>query len=125
MDILNKVKNDRETEKQLGWEGTFAEYLDLVKENPTIAQTAHSRVYNMIKNAGVKEKDNHKMYQFFGTAIFGLESAIESLVEEYFHPAARRLDVRKRILLLMGRQWREIHDCQLAETRPGAIFAYR
>ncbi|MEK4297965.1 PrkA family serine protein kinase [Oceanobacillus sp. FSL W8-0428] len=102
MDILNKVKNDRETEKQLGWEGTFAEYLDLVKENPTIAQTAHSRVYNMIKNAGVKEKDNHKMYQFFGTAIFGLESAIESLVEEYFHPAARRLDVRKRILLLMG-----------------------
>ncbi|GGP07152.1 PrkA family serine protein kinase [Oceanobacillus neutriphilus] len=102
MDILNKVKNDRETEKQLGWEGTFAEYLDLVKENPTIAQTAHSRVYNMIKNAGVKEKDNQKMYQFFGSAIFGLESAIESLVEEYFHPAARRLDVRKRILLLMG-----------------------
>ncbi|WP_080873076.1 PrkA family serine protein kinase [Oceanobacillus timonensis] len=102
MDILNKVKNDRETEKQLGWEGTFAEYLELVKENPTIAQTAHSRVYNMIKSAGVIEKDNHKMYQFFGSAIFGLESAIQSLVEEYFHPAARRLDVRKRILLLMG-----------------------
>lgn len=102
MDILNKVKNDREAEKQLGWEGTFAEYLELVKENPTIAQTAHSRVYNMIKSAGVTEKDNRKMYQFFGLAIFGLESAIESLVEEYFHPAARRLDVRKRILLLMG-----------------------
>ncbi|HBT74042.1 MAG TPA: protein prkA, partial [Lysinibacillus sp.] len=32
----------------------------------------------------------------------GLETAIERLVEEYFHPAARRLDVRKRILLLMG-----------------------
>ncbi|MFD1065931.1 PrkA family serine protein kinase [Oceanobacillus locisalsi] len=102
MDILNKVKNDRETEKQLGWEGTFAEYLELVKENPTIAQTAHSRVYNMIKSAGVTEKDNNKMYEFFGSAIFGLESAIQSLVEEYFHPAARRLDVRKRILLLMG-----------------------
>ncbi|HLR52240.1 MAG TPA: PrkA family serine protein kinase, partial [Candidatus Avamphibacillus sp.] len=34
--------------------------------------------------------------------IFGLEDAIEKLVEEYFHPAAKRLDVRKRILLLMG-----------------------
>src|SRR5690606_2405357 len=34
--------------------------------------------------------------------IFGLEQAIERLVEEYFHSAARRLDVRKRILLLMG-----------------------
>lgn len=102
MDILNKVKNDREAEKQLGWEGTFAEYLEMVKENPTIAQTAHSRVYHMIKSAGVKERDNRKMYQFFGSSIFGLEAAIERLVEEYFHPAARRLDVRKRILLLMG-----------------------
>jgi len=102
MDILNKVKNDREAEKQLVWEGTFAEYLELVKENPTIAQTAHSRVYNMIKSAGVTERDNHKMYEFFGSAIFGLESAMERLVEEYFHPAARRLDFRKRILLLMG-----------------------
>lgn len=36
MDILNKVKNDRETEKQLGWEGTFAEYLDLVKKTPQL-----------------------------------------------------------------------------------------
>lgn len=27
---------------------------------------------------------------------------MEKLVEEYFHSAARRLDVRKRILLLMG-----------------------
>ena len=42
------------------------------------------------------------MYKFFGQEIFGLETAIERLVEEYFHPAARRLDVRKRILLLMG-----------------------
>lgn len=42
------------------------------------------------------------MYRFFGEEIFGLESALERLVEEYFHPAAKRLDVRKRILLLMG-----------------------
>src|SRR5699024_6246057 len=43
-----------------------------------------------------------KMYNFFGEEIFGLEEAIEKLVEEYLHPAAKRLDVRKRILLLMG-----------------------
>jgi len=56
----------------------------------------------MIKSAGVEERDGQKMYKFFGQEIFGLETAIERLVEEYFHPAARRLDVRKRILLLMG-----------------------
>ncbi|MBP1970175.1 serine protein kinase [Virgibacillus natechei] len=73
-----------------------------MKERPEVAQTAHSRVYNMIKNSGLIEKDGKKMYSFFGDDIFGLEDAIERLVEEYFHPAARRLDVRKRILLLMG-----------------------
>lgn len=102
MDILNKVKNQREEERKLKWEGTFAEYLEIVKRRPNVAQTAHSRVYHMIKNAGVTEEDGKRHYHFFGEEIFGLENAIEKLVEEYFHPAAKRLDVRKRILLLMG-----------------------
>ncbi|MEB2301925.1 PrkA family serine protein kinase [Lysinibacillus xylanilyticus] len=102
MNILDKVKSYREEENRLKWEGTFADYLNIIKERPEVAQTAHSRVYNMIKNSGVEERDGQKMYKFFGQEIFGLETAIERLVEEYFHPAARRLDVRKRILLLMG-----------------------
>ncbi|MFJ3390075.1 MULTISPECIES: PrkA family serine protein kinase [unclassified Lysinibacillus] len=102
MNILDKVKSYREEENRLKWEGTFADYLNIIKERPEVAQTAHSRVYNMIKSAGVEERDGQKMYEFFGQEIFGLETAVERLVEEYFHPAARRLDVRKRILLLMG-----------------------
>ena len=96
------MKEYREEEEKLKWEGTFAEYLEIVKQRPEVAQTAHSRVYNMIKSAGVEEKNGKKIYKFFSKEIFGLEDAIERLVEEYFHPAARRLDVRKRILLLMG-----------------------
>ena len=102
MDILNKLKSHRQEEEQLKWEGTFAEYLEIVKERPEVAQTAHSRVYNMIKSAGISERNGNKMYHFFGEEIFGLEEAMERLVEEYFHPAAKRLDVKKRILLLMG-----------------------
>lgn len=102
MDILNKVKRFQEKENELQWEGTFAQYLDLLKERKEVAQTAHSRVYNMIKSAGLTERNGEKLYHFFGEEIFGLEGPIESLVEEYFHPAAKRLDVRKRILLLMG-----------------------
>lgn len=102
MDILNKVKSYREEENRLKWVGTFADYLNIVKERPEVAQTAHSRIYNMIRSAGVTERNEQKMYHFFGEEIFGLESALERLVEEYFHPAAKRLDVRKRILLLMG-----------------------
>ncbi|WP_100398066.1 PrkA family serine protein kinase [Bacillus sp. FJAT-44742] len=102
MDILNKIRNSREEEEKLKWRGTFAEYLDILKENPHVAQTAHSRVYNMIKDAGIEEIDGKKHYNFFKGEIFGVEDSLEKLVEEYFHSAARRLDVRKRILLLMG-----------------------
>lgn len=102
MDILKKIQMHREEEERLAWEGTFAEYLDIVKEKPYVAQTAHSRVYNMIKDAGVEEVDGKKIYSFFRNQMFGIDEAIERLVEEYFHPAAKRLDVKKRILLLMG-----------------------
>ena len=50
----------------------------------------------------LKKIDGNRKYSFFSEELYGLEEAIERLVEEYFHPAAKRLDVRKRILLLMG-----------------------
>ncbi|AUS08000.1 protein prkA [Laceyella sacchari] len=103
MDILKRIAEYRNREKELQWEGTFAEYLDIIKKNPRVAQTAHSRVYNMIAKAGIEtDSQGNKKYLFFSKELFGLERAIERLVEEYFHSAARRLDVRKRILLLMG-----------------------
>ncbi|MBB6451767.1 serine protein kinase [Salirhabdus euzebyi] len=102
MDILGKIESHRKEEEELRWEGTFREYLELLKEKPHLAQSAHSRIYQMIKEAGVEEKDGHKEYTFFSHELYGLEEALERLVEEYFHPAAERLDVRKRILLLMG-----------------------
>ncbi|MCF6410981.1 PrkA family serine protein kinase [Pseudalkalibacillus salsuginis] len=102
MDILGKLQEYREEEKRLVWEGTFAEYLEILRERPEVAQSAHSRVYNMIKSHGIEEVNGKKRYNFFSNQIFGLEDAVERLVEEYFHPSAKRLDVRKRILLLMG-----------------------
>jgi serine protein kinase len=102
MDILKKIEMYRVEEEKLRWEGSFADYLLLLKEKPWVAQSAHSRVYNMIKDAGIDEEKGMKKYNFFIDQLFGLEESLERLVEEYFHPAAKRLDVRKRILLLMG-----------------------
>ncbi|WP_100330480.1 PrkA family serine protein kinase [Bacillus xiapuensis] len=102
MDILKKIEQYREEEEMLKWEGTFEEYLEIVKEKPWVAQSAHSRVYHMINDQGVEEENDLKRYRFFSDELYGLEEALERLVEEYFHPAAKRLDVRKRILLLMG-----------------------
>lgn len=102
MDILKRIELYRQEEAMLKWEGTFGEYLEIIKEKPWVAQSAHSRTYNMIKDSGVEEINGKKRYKFFSNQLFGLEESLERLVEEYFHPSAKRLDVRKRILLLMG-----------------------
>ncbi|RXZ84195.1 PrkA family serine protein kinase [Paenibacillaceae bacterium] len=102
MDIFRRISEYRAENDRLAWSGTFKDYVALLKENPAPAMTAHARVYEMIKSYGVEETGGLKRYKFFEQEIFGLDRAIEKLVEEYFHSSARRLDVRKRILLLMG-----------------------
>ncbi|WP_238653228.1 PrkA family serine protein kinase [Paenibacillus piscarius] len=102
MDIFERIATHRAENDRLAWSGTFKDYIELLKLDPAPAKTAHARVYDMIKSHGVEEINGRKRYKFFEQEIFGLDRAVEKLVEEYFHSAARRLDVRKRILLLMG-----------------------
>jgi serine protein kinase len=102
MDIFSRISEYRAESEKLGWSGTFRDYIDLLRQDSTPAMTAHARVYDMIVSHGVEEKGSSKKYNFFNSEIFGLDQTMEKLVEEYFHSAARRLDVRKRILLLMG-----------------------
>ncbi|WP_068786671.1 PrkA family serine protein kinase [Paenibacillus phocaensis] len=102
MDIFERIAAYRAESDSLSWSGTFKDYVELLAKDPSPAMTAHARVYEMIKSYGIEEDDGRKRYKFFEQEIFGLDRAIEKLVEEYFHSAARRLDVRKRILLLMG-----------------------
>lgn len=40
MEILSKIQQHREDEERLKWEGTFADYLDILRERPEVAQTA-------------------------------------------------------------------------------------
>lgn len=102
MDIFSRISEYRAESEKLSWSGTFRDYIELLRRDNTPAMTAHARVYDMIVSHGVEEKGGSKKYKFFNTEIFGLDHTMEKLVEEYFHSAARRLDVRKRILLLMG-----------------------
>lgn len=102
MDIFERIAAYRAESDSLSWSGTFKQYIELLAKDSSPAMTAHARVYEMIKSYGIEEVDGRKRYKFFEQEIFGLDRAIEKLVEEYFHSAARRLDVRKRILLLMG-----------------------
>lgn len=102
--FLKQVEEQRSQERALSWEGTFADYLELVAKNPHIADLAHARVYNMIMAAGVADAPDLpvRRYKFFEDELYGLERTLQQLVEEYLNPASRRLDIRKRILMLVG-----------------------
>ncbi len=102
MDIFKRFTDHQAETEALAWSGSFKDYIELISEQPHLSMTAHARVYEMIQSFGMEGESGNRKYKFFEREIFGLDRALENLVEEYFHSSAKRLDVRKRILLLMG-----------------------
>lgn len=94
-----------ESEREVGrldWEGTFSDYLGLVTENPSLVRLSHGLVYDAILSHGVEvSRDGEPVYGLFEDQIFGLEADLHRIVQ-YFAASAQRLEVRKRILLLLG-----------------------
>jgi len=102
VDLWTRLQAYRDQENEFQWTGTFREYFSMVSEHPEWAALAHARIYRMIMAAGVRgDEESAPIYQFFADDLFGLEHSIRQLVD-YFHSSAQRLEVRKRILLLMG-----------------------
>ena len=104
--ISERLEDLRREHEALRWEGTFRDYFELVAQNPRIAQLSHARINDMVHAAGIErlnEGTQHEVlsYKFFDAELFGIEEPIARIVE-YFKSAAQRLEVRKRILLLMG-----------------------
>ncbi|MBA2501729.1 MAG: protein prkA [Pyrinomonadaceae bacterium] len=104
--ITERLETLRREREALQWEGSFRDYFELVSQNPRLAELSHARVNDMIHAAGVEKlgegtRDEVTHYKFFAEELFGIEEAIARIVE-YFKSSAQRLEVRKRILLLMG-----------------------
>src|ERR687884_1091880 len=104
--ISERLEGLRREREALRWEGSFRDYFELVTQNPRLAQLSHARINDMIHAAGVEKlnegtRDETPRYNFFAHELFGIEEPIARIVE-YFKSAAQRLEVRKRILLLMG-----------------------
>lgn len=115
MDFKDIIENDRESRKKEEFEGTFLEYLQLVKNNPDIVKLAHKRMYDIIINKGyevLKPEDNPrikklygnepiKRYNFFKNEFFGIDRVIMKLVN-YFHSAAMKGEESRQVLYLVG-----------------------
>jgi serine protein kinase len=102
MELQNILDQIKEQQERLTWEGTFAEYFEKVVESPELARLSHARIYDAIQEAGVQPgRMGKRQFRLFSEQLYGIEDALEQVVE-YFGSAARRLETRKRILLLIG-----------------------
>ncbi len=98
--------------KELGWSGTFWEYLKIVEEDPQTARNAYQRLYDMVMASGTTEYVDAKKhiihYKFFDDpddggrdAIFGLDVPLMKFVSA-LKSAAKGYGTERRVLLLHG-----------------------
>ncbi|MCC6220956.1 MAG: serine protein kinase [Deltaproteobacteria bacterium] len=109
------IEKDRENRQQSKWKGNFLQYLDVVKQDGSITRLAHSRMYEMIKSAGIEEINieedpkllrifkNQKLRQFnfFTEKFYGMEGTLAAVVR-YFHSASLKGEESRQVLYLVG-----------------------
>ncbi len=113
-DIISIVTQaqDLDDYRKLHWEGSFSQYLSVVRERPAVTRTAFQRIYDMIVSYGVDKVDDNKEkmihYRFFDDpsghgkdAVYGLDRSMMNLVN-VFKAAAEGYGVDRRVLLLHG-----------------------
>jgi serine protein kinase len=109
------IKGDREARSVQTWRGSFLDYLEEVKKDPSLARLAHARLYDLIMKGEVRDiketddprirrlynDENLKWYNFFADEFFGIEKTIAQIVR-YFHSASLKGEESRQVLYLMG-----------------------
>ena len=115
VDFSKIIADDREARMEDKWTGSFLDYLEIVKKDPSVAKLAHQRIYDTIMLPGVAEvatidnpklrriyqDDSVKIYNFFADEFFGLEPTINQIVR-YFSASAMKGEESRQVLYLMG-----------------------
>jgi serine protein kinase len=114
MQMIEKISalQDYEHYRELHWEGSYEEYLQIVRERPEVTRNAFQRLYDMVIAAGQEEYiDNKKKivrYHFFRDdsgsgrdAVFGLDIQLMRLVT-VLKAAAEGYGPERRVILLHG-----------------------
>jgi serine protein kinase len=103
---------DRAAYEEQHWEGSFEDYLKIVRQDPKVTRHAYQRVYDMILSYGRQEYVDSKKrivrYPFFDDpiengkdAVFGLDIPLMRLVN-VLKSAAMGYGTERRIILLHG-----------------------
>jgi serine protein kinase len=114
MAILDELRGqiDLGDYRKQHWEGSFADYINIVVEHPEVTRSAYQRLYDMILTHGTEDvyENKEKVIRFkffadyaakYGEAVYGLDRALMQLVNT-FKSAARGYGTERRVLLLHG-----------------------
>ncbi|SCI98967.1 PrkA family serine protein kinase [uncultured Clostridium sp.] len=115
MDFKEFIRTDRESRNGDKFEGTFLDYLEILRENPDAAKLAHKRLYDIIMSKGVetlKGEENPrikkiygnetiKKYGFFKDEFFGIDHIIMKIVN-YLYSASMKGEESRQVLYLVG-----------------------
>jgi serine protein kinase len=112
--FLDMIESQRNQKKSKRFDGTFLEYLELVKSNPGIVKHAHKTLYDAIVENGVSvinesdprkhrifDDDNIKIYDYFKDEFFGMENVISKIMS-FLRSASLKGEESRQVLLLMG-----------------------
>lgn len=113
-EFLKLIQDQRASKVNDKFEGTFLEYLELIRENPEIAKLAHKRLARAIEAHGIEIMDENderchklfggetlKKYDYFQTEFFGMEKVIAKIMR-FMNSASKRGEESRQVLLLMG-----------------------
>lgn len=110
--LKSSLADHQQEHQALSWQGSFDEYLDIVRQNPEVSRNAYQRIHDMILKEGFSERVENRTkithYNFFDDAarggkeaIFGIDRSLMKIVK-FFEAAAEGYGADKRLLVLHG-----------------------
>ena len=112
--LLSVIANNQNIQRfqNLLWEGTFADYLGMVHDDPRIARNAYQRLHDLIESYGSETYTEYKKqitrHRFFddpvddgADGVFGIDVQLMKLVR-ILRAAALGFGPEKRVILLHG-----------------------
>ena len=106
IDELNAFASQHKAQR---WRGTFAEFLEeiLPSDPASFTRSSHQYIYDMLSwyktqdTEGAEAGDKPSATSLFTNELFGIDTALDRVID-YFKAAAAGSDVGRRLLLLLG-----------------------
>jgi len=101
--FLKSLSDFTKEHRAVYWSGQLSQFLEqmLPKDPQGAARTSHQYMWDMIRWTRKEDENGNFRSQLFADELFGVDEAIERVVD-YFKAAAAGSEVGRRLLLLLG-----------------------